>query len=93
MVHTSRSFQVETMVVLPDHLHCIWPLPPGIAGLRHAGGISRHGSPVHCDPFFAASDLNSHMHSEKQPAIMAESLLRTCVANEDDFARHVDTSI
>jgi REP element-mobilizing transposase RayT len=23
-----RPFRVEAMVVLPDHLHCIWTLPP-----------------------------------------------------------------
>ena len=27
-VRATRSFEVDAMVVLPDHLHCIWTLPP-----------------------------------------------------------------
>jgi putative transposase len=27
----ARPFHVDAMVVLPDHLHCIWTLPPGDA--------------------------------------------------------------
>lgn len=28
-VHRERPFTIDAMVVLPDHLHCIWRLPPG----------------------------------------------------------------
>ena len=28
-VDEKRPFTVDAMVVLPDHLHCIWTLPPG----------------------------------------------------------------
>ena len=30
-VRQSRPFAVEAWVLLPDHLHCIWTLPPGDA--------------------------------------------------------------
>jgi len=28
-VMNHHSFTIEAMVILPDHLHCIWQLPPG----------------------------------------------------------------
>ena len=28
---TNRPFRIDAWVVLPDHLHCIWTLPPGDA--------------------------------------------------------------
>jgi putative transposase len=28
-VMRERPFRIRAMVVLPDHLHCIWTLPPG----------------------------------------------------------------
>ncbi len=28
-VRLDRPFAIDAMVVLPDHLHCIWRLPPG----------------------------------------------------------------
>lgn len=30
-VRAQRPFAIDAMVVLPDHLHCIWTLPPGDA--------------------------------------------------------------
>ena len=30
-VMRARPFRIQAMVVLPDHLHCIWQLPPGDA--------------------------------------------------------------
>lgn len=27
-VQVSRPFSIDAMVVLPDHFHCIWQLPP-----------------------------------------------------------------
>jgi len=28
VVRSTRLFEVDAMVVLPDDLHCIWTLPP-----------------------------------------------------------------
>lgn len=40
VVRTARPFEVDAMVVLPDHLHCIWTLRCRRATpiLRRAGG-------------------------------------------------------
>lgn len=27
-VRQSRPFEIDAIVVMPDHLHCIWTLPP-----------------------------------------------------------------
>ena len=29
-VRRARPFVIDAWVVLPDHLHCIWTLPPGV---------------------------------------------------------------
>ena len=28
-VKTKRPFEIEAIVILPDHIHCIWKLPEG----------------------------------------------------------------
>jgi putative transposase len=28
-VRKSRPFEIDAIVVMPDHLHCLWTLPPG----------------------------------------------------------------
>ncbi len=30
-VRSARSFHIDAWVVLPDHMHCLWTLPPGDA--------------------------------------------------------------
>lgn len=32
-----RPFRIEAIVVLPDHLHCVWTLPEGEPTIRTAG--------------------------------------------------------
>jgi len=34
-VRCERPFEVDAIVILPDHLHCIWTLPPGEADYAH----------------------------------------------------------
>jgi putative transposase len=36
-----RPFKVEAMVILPDHLHCIWTLPSGTRISQRDGMISK----------------------------------------------------
>ncbi len=31
IIRKDRPFTIEAMVLLPDHLHCVWTLPPGDA--------------------------------------------------------------
>jgi len=33
-IKKGRPFVIDAMVVLPDHLHCIWTLPPGDADYK-----------------------------------------------------------
>ena len=36
-VKADHPFKIDAMVVLPEHLHCIWTLPPGDADTRRDG--------------------------------------------------------
>ena len=29
MTRRERPFRIDAWVVLPDHMHCVWTLPPG----------------------------------------------------------------
>jgi putative transposase len=37
-VQRRRPFVIDAMVVLPDHLHCLWKLPPEDSDFPLAGG-------------------------------------------------------
>jgi putative transposase len=38
-VRRRHAYQMEAVVVLPDHLHCIWTLPPGDDGYSVRWGL------------------------------------------------------
>ena len=44
-VHSTRPFELDAIVVLPDHLHCIWTLPPGDADFATRWRLIKPGSP------------------------------------------------
>ena len=49
-VRIARPFFVDAMVVLPDHLHCIWTLPPGDADIALRWRLVKTWFTKHCDP-------------------------------------------
>jgi putative transposase len=83
----ARSFHVDAMVVLPDHLHCIWTLPPGDSDFstRWAhikGAFSRniaHGEAV-CDSRAA----------RRERGIWQRRFWEHAIRDEADYARHCD---
>ena len=49
-VRAKRPFAVDAMVVLPDHLHCIWTLPPGDVDFATRWRLIKTWFTKHCDP-------------------------------------------
>jgi putative transposase len=42
-VQRQRPFRIDAIVVLPDHLHCLWTLPPDDADYsKRWGAIKKH---------------------------------------------------
>ena len=84
-------FRIHAWVLLPDHLHCIWELPPGDAafGLRW-GQVKRHVTRA-CSreleglPLLTASGKKRH-----EGALWQRRFWEHQIRNEADFARHVD---
>jgi len=42
-VKNSHPFNIDAMVVLPDHLHCIWTLPPNDADFKTRWALIKAG--------------------------------------------------
>lgn len=49
-VRAKRPFAVDAMVVLRDHLHCIWTLPPGDVDFATRWRLIKTWFTKHCDP-------------------------------------------
>ena len=92
-VHLARQrhpFQIDAWVLLPDHLHCIWTLPPGDAdfGIRWSL-IKRHVTQ-------SAKPETSGIAASKSRVLRREGTLwqrrfwEHAIRDEEDFERHVD---
>ena len=90
-VRSRLAFTIHAWVLLPDHLPCIWELPPGDAafGLRW-GQIKRHVTRA-CDsdleslPLLAASRRKRH-----EGTLWQRRFWEHQIRDEADFMRHVD---
>ena len=83
----ARPFDVDAIVVLPDHLHCIWTLPPGDANYAvrwaHIKGVfSRNVSrgEVVCDSRLA----------KRERGIWQRRFWEHTIRDEADYQRHLD---
>ena len=47
-VRSKRPFTLDAVVVLPDHLHCIWTLPPGDADFATRWRLIKSWFTKHC---------------------------------------------
>ena len=81
-----RSFAIDAVVILPDHLHAIFTLPPGDAdyserGRRIKGYFSSH--------MIAVGAITSR-RPNGDLALWQRRFWEHTIRDDDDFARHVD---
>jgi putative transposase len=90
-VRTKRPFVLDAMVVLPDHLHCIWTLPPGDADFATRWRLIKTWFTKHYDP-----DLNDEMSGyalltrPTATAIWQNRYWEHVLRDEADYERHAD---
>jgi putative transposase len=82
-----RPFHVEAFVILPDHLHCIWTLPPGDTDFSTRwnlikGKFSRG---------IASREKISQSRSKRgERGIWQRRFWERLIRDDGDFERHVD---
>jgi putative transposase len=79
-------FEIEAIVVLPDHLHTIWRLPEGDADFsKRWMVIKRKFSAGLQSPVISDSKTK-----KREKGIWQRRFWEHCIRNEDDWRRHVD---
>lgn len=74
VVQTTRPFEVEAMVVLPDRLHCLWTLPPGDADFGTRWRLVKTWFTKHGDPAAPVLGASVAGRSRFRPACGVHSL-------------------
>jgi putative transposase len=85
-VMTVRPFKVVAMVVLPDHLHCIWCLPENDLDFSTRWSIiKRYFSTVR-----GKGDINPSLEKKRERGVWQRRFWEHCLHDEDDWCRHMD---
>jgi putative transposase len=80
-VMNQYSFTIEAMVILPDHLHCIWQLPPGDSDFSTRWRlIKRYFSIMKDKPVTERGEKN----------IWQRRFWEHFLRDEEDWRRHMD---
>jgi putative transposase len=83
----THPFRVDAIVILPDHLHCLWTLPPGDDDFsnrwRRIKAAFSSGLPEH-EPRSASGITKG------ERGIWQRRFWEHCIRDEQDFSAHAD---
>jgi len=90
-VRQSSPFKIDAWVLLPDHLHCIWTLPPddGDFSLRRSL-IKRRVSLAVGAQYRRAEWLNASKLKHRESTVWQRRFWEHSIRDEEDLRRHVD---
>ncbi len=86
-VNTRRPFNIEAIVILPEHLHCIWTLPSRDSDFSTRWSLikGRFSRCIKKDEQVSASRLK-----KRERGIWQRRFWEHVIRDENDFHRHID---
>lgn len=88
-VRQLRPFEIDAIVVMPDHLHCIWTLPPDDADFSTRWRLIKTGFTKHCPDALRRTPDEARRRKGEQ-AVWQHRYWEHQIRDETDFARHAD---
>ena len=86
-VKAKRPFHIDAWMVLPDHLYCIWTLPPGDTDYS---GRWREIKKAFAKSLPRTESLSVVRAHKGERGIWQRRFLEHAIRNERDYAAHVD---
>ena len=88
-VRSRLPFTTDAMVLMPDHLHCIWTLPDGDNDFSSRWSQIKHHVSYSCGQLYSAV-LSKSRQRQRMAAIWQRRFWEHQIRNELDMERHVD---
>ena len=80
-VMSKRPFEIQAMVVLPDHLHAVWRLPDGDADFSRRWRDIKHD---------VSRDIDAPVNHRREKPVWQRRFWEHAIRDEDDWRRHLD---
>ena len=88
-VRLRLPFQINAMVLMPDHLHCIWTLPDGDMNFSTRWSQIKHDVSYKCRDLYEAT-LSPSRQRQREAPIWQRRFWEHQIRDEIDMERHVD---
>ncbi|WP_321417246.1 transposase [uncultured Desulfobacter sp.] len=88
-VMENHPFVIDAMVVLPDHLHCIWTLPRTDNDFPVRWRLIKSFFTRHCDEKYRQK-ISDARERKKEQAVWQRRYWEHTIKDEQDFMRHVE---
>lgn len=90
-VRRRRPLVIDAWVLLPDHLHCIWTLPPGDGDFSLRWSlIKREVSRAVGTRYRREEWLSSSKLKHRESTVWQRRFWEHCIRDEADYRHHVD---
>jgi putative transposase len=86
-VRQKHPFAVDAIVILPEHLHCVWTLPEGDDDFSMRWRQIKTEFSRNID---TGEQTSPSRISKKERGIWQRRFWEHCIKDEDDFMKHVD---
>ncbi len=84
-----HAFEIDAMVVLPDHIHCIWTLPEGDGDFSKRWRLIKGDFSRRCAREFKLAPSTSRQAKQEQ-AVWQRRFWEHKIRNDQDFLHHVE---
>jgi putative transposase len=82
-------FIIDANVILPDHIHCIWTLPPGDSDFSKRWRLIKSYFSSRCDAKYKGK-ISASRQKKSEQAVWQRRFWEHQIKDENDFVRHVD---
>ena len=90
-VHARHPFTIDAWVLLPDHLHCIWTLPPDDGDFSGRWGIIKRLVSLACAGDYYREDwMTASKIKHRESTFWQRRYWEHCIRNDADFSHHID---
>ena len=90
-VRKKRPFEIDAWVLLPDHLHCIWTLPPDDADYPKRWGMIKRQVSVRCREDYRRPEwITTSKRKNRESTLWQRRYWEHQIRDELDFEKHLD---
>ena len=90
-VRARYPFTINAWVLLPDHLHCLWTLPPDDANFAKRWAlIKRHVSMTCAGEYHRPDWMTASKLKHRESTFWQRRYWEHCIYSETDFANHLN---